>query len=361
LKSEITAIKNQPKPTALCLGGGGAKGAFQIGAWQALQEAGMLSEIKAVAGCSVGALNAVLFALGDLEYAKKIWDGIKPSDLLAPGAEGAFFSRDGLIRILNELPLERISNSEMRIHVSVQHMETKKAVYFELNGLPADRIRTLLLASSAMPHIYAPEHYLGADYLDCGRNPQGSVCLSPVYHQGHRRMVLISLKPQLLLDPVLEYPDADVMVIKPVKTLGNLLTGTLNFAHNKIISNMEQGYYDAKSALLGMTPEPVTEEDAAVVLVTKMKQLFRTGDQLNAFIECFGNRLAPNIKTLTLGGNVWYDTIFEVDGWKLQRQKTVGLTSHYRILNPNNVRAAWVLSPQPLLEALAGYEASLNR
>ena len=41
------------KPTALLLGGGGAKGAFQIGAWQALAEAGMTTDITAVAGRSV--------------------------------------------------------------------------------------------------------------------------------------------------------------------------------------------------------------------------------------------------------------------------------------------------------------------
>ena len=61
------------KPTALLLGGGGAKGAFQIGAWQALAEAGLTTDITAVAGCSVGALNAALFAIGDPAYAKRVW------------------------------------------------------------------------------------------------------------------------------------------------------------------------------------------------------------------------------------------------------------------------------------------------
>ena len=156
------ANETKIKPTALCLGGGGAKGAFQIGAWQALEEAGLLSDVQAAAGCSVGALNAALFALGDLNYAKQVWESIKPADLLAPGVDGAFFSRDGLIRIIDELPLERISDSKIRVHVSVKHMETGEPVFFELNGLTPASTRTLLLASSAMPHIYAPEHYLGA-------------------------------------------------------------------------------------------------------------------------------------------------------------------------------------------------------
>ncbi len=344
------------KPTALCLGGGGAKGAFQIGAWQALQEAGLISGIKAAAGCSVGALNAALFALGDLDYAKQIWSSIRPADLLAPGTDGAFFSRDGLIRIINALPLERISNSPVRVHVSVQHQASGEPVYFELNGLPNESIKTLLLASSAIPHIYSPEHYLGTEYLDCGRIPQGYVCLSPVYHQGHRRIVLVSLKPVLPLDPVIEYPDADVTVIKPLKNMGNLLTGTLNFAPERIAAHLEQGYADAKAALEGFTPQPQTKEEMNAALVQKMTKLFPNGALLADFIQGFGSRLAPNIKAPTLGGNVWYDNIFEVDGWRLQQQRTAGLKSHYRILDPKNVRAAWVLSPQTLLDALCSYE-----
>lgn len=53
---------------ALALEGGGAKGAYQIGAWKALREAGV--KIDAVAGTSVGALNGSLIVMGDLERRK---------------------------------------------------------------------------------------------------------------------------------------------------------------------------------------------------------------------------------------------------------------------------------------------------
>ena len=56
---------------ALALEGGGAKGAYQIGAWKALREAGV--KIDAVAGTSVGALNGALIVMGDLEKAEAIW------------------------------------------------------------------------------------------------------------------------------------------------------------------------------------------------------------------------------------------------------------------------------------------------
>ena len=48
------------KEYGIVLDGGGARGAYQIGAWKALKEAGV--KVNAVAGTSVGALNGALFA-----------------------------------------------------------------------------------------------------------------------------------------------------------------------------------------------------------------------------------------------------------------------------------------------------------
>ena len=68
------------RPYALALEGGGAKGAYQIGAWKALREAGV--KIDAVAGTSVGALNGALIVMGDLEKAEAIWENIRYSQVM---------------------------------------------------------------------------------------------------------------------------------------------------------------------------------------------------------------------------------------------------------------------------------------
>ena len=57
-------------PYALALEGGGAKGAYQIGAWKALKEAGI--RFSAVAGTSVGALNGSLIVMDDMEKAENV-------------------------------------------------------------------------------------------------------------------------------------------------------------------------------------------------------------------------------------------------------------------------------------------------
>ena len=370
MAEQTNLTPTKPHPTALLLGGGGAKGAFQIGAWKALAETDLLSGIRAVAGCSVGALNAVLFALGDLEFAEKLWHEIQPSDLLALGAQGAFFSREGLIRILGQLPLERIRNSPLRIHVSVQHAGSGQPVFFELNGLSDESIRTLLLASSAIPHIYAPVRYLGAEYKDGSGTAEGDMCITPVYSQGHRDMLIVTLRHQFTVyggqapgilrsgasDLTTRYPDCRFTLVKPIRPMGNLITGTLNFAQEKIRQRMAQGYDDTRTALEGFSGEPKTREEYNAVITETMARLFPHADRLAAFVREYADSFAPNMQFPTLGGNVWYDNIFSVEGWRLQQQRTSGLQSHYRILDQNNVRVAWILQPEKLLQALRDFE-----
>jgi len=57
----------------LYLGGGGGRGSYEIGVWKALEEYRDVIDIKAVSGSSVGALNAALYACGDLDKATQMW------------------------------------------------------------------------------------------------------------------------------------------------------------------------------------------------------------------------------------------------------------------------------------------------
>jgi len=57
----------------LVLSGGGAKGAYEVGVWKALDDYGITEEIKVISGSSVGALNAALFASTDTKTAEALW------------------------------------------------------------------------------------------------------------------------------------------------------------------------------------------------------------------------------------------------------------------------------------------------
>ena len=92
------------KEYGLVLDGGGARCAYQIGAWKALKEAGV--KIAAVAGTSVGALNGALICMDDLEKAEKIWSEMEFSRVMSVDDEWMrqfFHGEQKLGDILSEL------------------------------------------------------------------------------------------------------------------------------------------------------------------------------------------------------------------------------------------------------------------
>ena len=67
------------KTYAIALEGGGAKGAYEVGVWRALDEADV--RFDAVAGTSVGALNGAMMVMGELEQALRLWENIRFSQV----------------------------------------------------------------------------------------------------------------------------------------------------------------------------------------------------------------------------------------------------------------------------------------
>lgn len=95
-----------PSETALVLGGGGAKGAYQIGVIDALEEMGVRA-LRAY-GTSIGALNAAMYAQGRMDEARTLWGSLTMRDLigeddaaLAEEAEGMFDRPDRLLEFIS--------------------------------------------------------------------------------------------------------------------------------------------------------------------------------------------------------------------------------------------------------------------
>lgn len=65
----------------LALEGGGARGAYHIGAMQACMEEGLT--FNAIAGTSIGAINGAMFAQGDYAVARQLWLTITSDDLFS--------------------------------------------------------------------------------------------------------------------------------------------------------------------------------------------------------------------------------------------------------------------------------------
>ena len=62
----------------LVLSGGGAKGAYQIGMMRALEELGISKQIKVISGTSIGAFNALSYAVGGTEKMREVMKNFYP-------------------------------------------------------------------------------------------------------------------------------------------------------------------------------------------------------------------------------------------------------------------------------------------
>ena len=116
----MRAIIDLNKEYGIVFDGGGARGAYQIGAWKALHEAGV--KINAVAGTSVGALNGALLCMGDLEKAEKLWENITYSDVME----------------IDDALMENVFDGDYKVPVKVLAFGTlDKAISVKVNAISA--------------------------------------------------------------------------------------------------------------------------------------------------------------------------------------------------------------------------------
>ncbi|MEG1777718.1 MAG: patatin-like phospholipase family protein, partial [Angelakisella sp.] len=66
---------------AVVLAGGGSKGAYEVGVWQAMEELSIPYHV--VTGTSIGALNGALMVQGALDEALHMWRNMDSSQVVA--------------------------------------------------------------------------------------------------------------------------------------------------------------------------------------------------------------------------------------------------------------------------------------
>ena len=109
----------------LALEGGGAKGAYEIGAYRALTELGYRFDV--ICGVSIGAINAALLAQGDCDRAAEFWETMSNDDL--------FSEKDkGFLEVINrQVNLNTLSALKENIKTALEN-----------GGIDTSRIRAFL-------------------------------------------------------------------------------------------------------------------------------------------------------------------------------------------------------------------------
>lgn len=260
------------KKIGLVLDGGGGKGAYHIGVFKALKELDISKNINAVSGTSVGALNACLFPIYNInsKITENIWlnetedkiftffqinkkiignavnmifsDFLDYNFLLRFGV----FSRDGLIEIMDKYLCEDIIKS-INIYACCTDADDFDAHYFKLNNYSFKTIKKILLASSAIPVLFPPENIKGSLYIDGGIADNSPI--KALKNEGCSDIIIVHLKQNSNIYKNKIYKGINIYELYPKKDLGDFFEGTLNFSKDFIKRIMHQGYTDTLNAL----------------------------------------------------------------------------------------------------------------
>lgn len=330
------------KTYAIALEGGGAKGAYEIGVWQALDEAGV--KYNAVSGTSVGALNGALMAMRDLKRAVDCWSNIRLSQVIDLGSvdsetfknmlEGRLDSDNwqellpqfiDVIRnrgldvsplrawVRSVVDTHKLKTSGVDFYISTVSITDRKGLEVHVNELPEDQICDMLLASAYHPSFRLEK--LGGKFYTDG----GFVDTLPVHalvEAGYKDIIAVRI-PSLGVEKRFKMPeDVRLTTIRTYQDLGHVL----NFDAEQAKRDMAIGYMDAQRVLYGLhgrlyyVDRSLSEHDALEWI------LARKGENAGSLRDYLEAELPRTARQLEAENMDYYDLMLALAEQKADRQ-----------------------------------------
>ncbi len=260
---------DKPKK-AIVFAGGGSKGAYQLGAWKALNEIGEAFDIAT--GTSIGSINAAFYVQNDFDEAEKMWSEITAGDIMANGIsfDASFESikaqRENILPFIkNYINTKSADNTPF---INMMHRYFNKEKFFSsdtdyalitvnYNGFgPGDLIPVeitkqdmeklgddawkWIAASCACYPVFPPFEIDGKHYIDGGF--YDNIPVASAIKLGASSVVVVDLNADSKHEGYIKHPD--VTYIRPVKDLGNFM----NFERNVLDRSIKWGYNDTMKA-----------------------------------------------------------------------------------------------------------------
>ena len=243
---------------ALALAGGGTRGAYQVGACKALNEAGI--EIQAVTGTSIGAINGALIVQKDLELLDSLYDAIEPEQIIDTDLNldfdkdifhisnffkmsGEFIKHGGykstpLRKLLEDnVNIEKIYSSEIDYGIVAFELDSIRAVEKFKEDIPHEQMLDFILASASMP-IFRAQRIEKKKFTDGGI--ADNLPVNMLSSKGYKRIIAVDLHGIGVVPPLREN-DTYIKTIRPTVSLG----GLMEFNKERMKKNKKMGYMDA--------------------------------------------------------------------------------------------------------------------
>jgi NTE family protein len=303
---------------ALALAAGGARGAYHAGAMLGLAERGF--RFSAVAGTSIGSLNAAFYAQGDgsvnhVVQLVKLWRSLPEAKLirLNEGAVAAtlasLFSVDtsiitsilgkfvrGKLTLLDPEPVSKLLDTwldyeticaspiELIVTVLPEFLPLvdiatgtfRKATYLRACEIGPAKLKLALLAAGAIPLAFPSQSIEGSRFSDAGvADPLPARFL---YQAGHRHIVSIFLSDTTVQNRS-DFPDGSLIQIRPSTVIDTGLSSTFDFSGPTIERLIETGYRDAYESL-----------EEIETLLREILELRASGERIQALADSLPTR-----------------------------------------------------------------------
>lgn len=250
------------KGYGVVLGGGGAKGGYEIGVWKALRELDI--QIEAIAGTSVGALNGAIITQGDYETAYNLWTSLSIEDVINIEREMAAVEdnkkryksmletikksllsggldvtplKSMLLQIIDE---DKIRNSSIDFGMVTFSLTDLKPVRLFKKDIPKGQLVDYLLASACFP-AFKKYEIDNKKFIDGGI--YDNVPISLMIDRGIKNIIAVDVSGPGLIRKV-DTKGVDITYIKNSEDLG----GVLDFNSERSKNNIELGYLDTLKA-----------------------------------------------------------------------------------------------------------------
>ena len=240
------------------LTGGGARGAYGIGALECIKKERL--EIGAVAGSSVGAINGAMFAQGDFKLAKKMWSTISIKDVIELEAlNEKKWSVKSIKKTIDDIksnngvsmePIETLLRevidenklllSSIDFGLVTYSVTDKKPIEVFKADIPKGKLVDYIMASASLPgtmrKVIDDKEYLDGGFAD--NKPIGMLTA-----KGYRDIVVVDVGGPGVQKQTVNN-GVNIIEIK----CKNPIVGILEFDKRKIEDSVNMGYADARKA-----------------------------------------------------------------------------------------------------------------
>lgn len=248
----------------IALEGGGARGAYHIGALKAIIENGY--EISGIVGTSIGSFNAAVVAQGDFDKLYELWT-------TSTTAEIVYLEEKDLVKIVNKkidkdliknmseyikgvatnkgidtakykevvdslVDEEKLRKSNVDFGLVTVSLTDKKPIELFKEKIEDGMISSYILASSYLP-VFKTEKIQEKRYIDGGF--YNSCPINMLLDKGYKNIIEIRTKAIGRYKKVKISDDVNVISISPSDDLGSILFADKQLA----MKNINMGYYDA--------------------------------------------------------------------------------------------------------------------